>query len=90
VNDDLLLDCLDRLKESADAGGRNFRYVAALLLMRRKRLRFEDVARDPDGRDVLILRDARGGAVYQVTDPRLTDAEVAAAQAEVFRVLGWS
>jgi hypothetical protein len=89
VNDDLLLGCLDRLRESADADGLNFRYVAALLLMRRKRLRFEDAARDADGRDVLVLRDAKGGAVHQVTDPRLTDAEVAAAQAEVFRVLGW-
>lgn len=90
VNDDLLLDCFDRLKDSADPDGLNFRYVAALLLMRRKRFRFEDVFRDEAGRDVILLRDARGGAVHQVIDPRLTDDQIAAVQAEVFRVLGWS
>jgi hypothetical protein len=89
VNDEVLLGCFDRLKDSADADGRNFRYVAALLLMRRKRFRFEDATRDPDGRDVLVLKDAKGGAVHRVTDPRLTDEQVVAVQAEVFRVLGW-
>lgn len=89
VNDDLLLDCFDRLKDSTDADGLNFRYVATLLLMRRKRFRFEDAARDAAGRDVLIVRDARGGAVHQVIDPRLNDEQTAAVQTEVFRVLGW-
>ena len=89
VNDDLLLDCFDRLKDSADPEGLNFRYVAALLLMRRKRFRFEDVFRDATGRDVMLLRDARNGAVHQVTDPRLTDDQIATVQTEVFRVLGW-
>ena len=89
VNDDLLLDCFDRLKGSGDPDGLNFRYVAALLLMRRKRFKFEDAARDAQGRDVLIVRDARGGAVHHVIDPRLTDEQIAAVQTEVFRVLGW-
>ena len=89
VNDDLLLDCFDRLKGSNDPDGLNFRYVAALLLMRRKRFRFEDAIRDDAGRDVMLLRDARGGAVHQVTDPRLTDEQITTVQAEVFRVLGW-
>lgn len=89
VNDDLLLDCFDRLKDTADADGLNFRYVATLLLMRRKRFKFEDAARDANGRDVLIVRDARGGAIHHVVDPRLNDEQVAAVQTEVFRVLGW-
>lgn len=88
-NDDVLLGCFERLKESADADGLNFRYVAALLLMRRKRLRFEDVARDEAGRDVLRLKDLKGGTIHQVVDPRLTDEQTAAVQTEVFRVLGW-
>ncbi|MDY3551218.1 hypothetical protein R5W24_000293 [Gemmata sp. JC717] len=89
VNDDLLLDCFDRLKGSADADGLNFRYVATLLLMRRKRFKFEDASRDASGRDVMIVRDARGGAVHHVVDPRLNDEQIAAVQTEVFRVLGW-
>ncbi len=89
VNDELLLDCFDRLKDADGSDGLNFRYVAALLLMRRKRFKFEDVFRDDAGRDVMLVRDARNGAVHQVTDPRLTDEQIAAVQAEVFRVLGW-
>lgn len=89
VNDDLLLDCFDRLKESTDPDGLNFRYVAALLLMRRKRFKFEDALRDEHGRDVMVVRDARGAATHHVVDPRLSDEQIAAVQAEVFRVLGW-
>ncbi len=89
VNDDLLLDCFDRLKGSGDPDGLNFRYVAALLLMRRKRFKFEDATRDDQGRDVMIVRDARGGAIHHVVDPRLTEDQIATVQTEVFRVLGW-
>ena len=89
VNDEALLACFDRLKDSTDTDGMNFRYVVALLLMRRKRFRFEDVIRDSAGRDVLLLKDTKGGSVLQVTDPRLTDDQIATVQSEVFRVLGW-
>ena len=89
VNDELLLDCFDRLKDSADPDGLNFRYVGALLLMRRKRFKFEDAIRDERSRDVLVVRDTRGGAIHHVVDPRLTDEQIAAVQTEVFRVLGW-
>jgi hypothetical protein len=93
VNDDLLLDCFERLKDTAGADGLNFRYVAALLLMRRKRFKFEDATRirgtDGQERDVLIVKDTRGGAVHHVADPHLTDDQIATVQTEVFRVLGW-
>jgi hypothetical protein len=89
VNDELLLDCFDRLKDSADPDGLNFRYVGALLLMRRKRFKFEDAIRDEHGRDVMLVRDTRGGAIHHVVDPRLTDDQIVAVQTEVFRVLGW-
>ena len=88
INDDVLLGCFERLKESTEENGQNFRYVAALLLMRRKRFRFEDVARDQAG-DVLILKDVKAGAVHQVLDPRLSEEQTAAVQTELFRVLGW-
>jgi hypothetical protein len=89
VNDDVLFGCFDRLRDSTEPDGMNFRYVAALLLMRRKRLRFEDVLRDDAGRDVLLLKEPKSGTVHRVTDPRLTDDQITAVQAEVFRVLGW-
>jgi hypothetical protein len=88
VNDEVLAECLARLAGDPDPGRQNFRYVVALLLMRRKRLKFEDTARR-DGRDVMILCDAKTGVRHEVADPRLTEAEMAGVQNEVFRLLGW-
>ena len=88
-NDDLLLDCFTHLANAYEPDRLNFRYVVALLLMRRKRLKFEDAFRDESGRDVLMLRDSRSGTVHNVVDPRLTDEQMTSVQDEVFRVLGW-
>lgn len=87
-NEGLLFDCFDHLATATEPEKLNFRYVVALLLMRRKRLKFEDTRRAATG-DVMILRDARNGNRVEVTDPRLGDDQIAAAQDEVFRVLGW-
>src|SRR5439155_16675597 len=42
IDDDLLVDCFQRLQGQAESGKVNFRYVVALLLMRRKRFKFEE------------------------------------------------
>jgi hypothetical protein len=88
INDELLLDCFVRLHGETEPGRVSFRYVIALLLMRRKRLRFERVAVDGEY-EVLHLRCARTGAAYEVINPRLTQEEMIAVQDEVFKVLGW-
>jgi hypothetical protein len=89
VNDPLLFDCFDHLAGQTDPSKVHFRYVVALLLMRRKKLKFEDVKRTADGGEVLVLRDTRGGKRVEVPDPRLSETEIASVQAEVFQVLGW-
>ena len=88
-NDELLVDCFHHLATATEPERLNFRYVVALLLMRRKRLKFEDVKRTDGGVHVLVVRDARGGTRYEVADPRLTEPEIETVQAEVFKVLGW-
>lgn len=87
-NDALLADWFHHLGGTSDPAKVNLRYVVALLLMRRKRLKFEDLRR-AGGADTLVLRDAKTGARHEVPDPRLSDAEIAAVQDEVFRALGW-
>ena len=88
VDDDLLEDCFQRLEGQTDPGRINFRYVVALLLMRRKRLKFVS-ARTESGGEVLRLRDARTGAEHDVANPGLSDDEMASVQEEVLKVLGW-
>jgi hypothetical protein len=88
IDDELLTDCLTRLEGQTDPNRVNFRFVVALLLMRRKRLKFEESAREGDD-EVLVLRCARSGVRHRVLNPRLTEEQMAAVQEEVFKVLGW-
>jgi hypothetical protein len=87
-DDEMLMECFQRLEDQTDPGRRNFRYVLALLLLRRKRLKLEP---SPPGGDPesLALRCPKTRTLYRVADPRLTDAEMEAVQEEVFEVLGW-
>jgi len=66
----------------------NFRYVVALLLMRRRRFRFENSVMDGTI-EKMILRCLRTDSKHEVVNPRLSDDEMADVQEEVFNVLGW-
>lgn len=88
IDDELLVDCLQRLQGESEPARVSFRYVVALLLMRRKRLKFEATRREGD-RELLLLRCPRTRSLYTVLNPRLSDEELAAVQDEVFKVLGW-
>jgi hypothetical protein len=88
IDDDLLMDCFQRLDGQGDPGKVNFRYIVALLLLRRKRLKFDEV-RLRDGQETLWVHCARTGTAYEVVNPRLNDEELGTVQEEVFRVLGW-
>lgn len=88
IDDELLMDCFRRLEGQYEPERVHFRYVVALLLMRRKRLKFEEAGVE-QGQEVLRLRDVRGRQTHEVVNPRLTDAQMTAVQDEVFKVLGW-
>jgi hypothetical protein len=88
IDDDVLAECFARLEGEADPAKVNFRYVVALLLMRRKRFKFEE-ARMEQGQEVLTVRCVRTGARHDVVNPRLTEEQMTEVQEEVFKVLGW-
>jgi hypothetical protein len=87
-DDDLLEECFQRLEGQTEQSRVNFRYVVALLLMRRKRFRYETSAID-QGVEKMTLRCLRTNEKHEVVNPRLSDAEMAQVQEEVFNVLGW-
>jgi hypothetical protein len=87
IDDEVLFDCLRRLAGDNDPQKLSFRYIVALLLMRRKRLKFAD-AETWEGQEVLLLRDSRTRAVHRVVNPQLTEQQLAAVQEEVEKVLG--
>jgi hypothetical protein len=89
IDDELLVECFHRLDGAEEPAQVHFRYVVALLLMRRKRFKFEDVTKDAVG-ETMTLRDTRTGERHRVADPGLTEEAMAAVQDEVFQVLGWA
>ena len=88
IDDDVLTECFTRLEGQQEPAQVSFRYVVGLLLMRRKRLKFDDV-RVEDGREILCLRCSQTRQVHEVINPALSDNEIQAVQEEVFKVLGW-
>lgn len=88
-DDDLLDDCFQRLEHAAEPGRVNFRYVLALLLIRRKRLKFEET-HEVAGEERMLLSCPRTGRRWDVVNPRLSDEQMKAVQEEVFQVLGWN
>jgi len=86
-DDGMLLECFDRLAQEHDPAKIRFRYVLALLLVRRKRLRLVDAER-VGGREVLILEDPRRRVRYRVPHPGLSEGELAEVENEVVQLLG--
>ncbi len=87
VDDELLMDCFLRLGDETEPQKVNFRYIVALLLMRRKRLKFEEV-QSVDGQEWLHLRCTRSRKLHRALNPHLSDEQLAAVQEEVQRVFG--
>lgn len=87
-DDDLLEDCFRRLEGQTEPGRVNFRYVVALLLVRRKRFHYESSVTE-NGTEKMILRCQRTNDKHTVINPQLSDEAMAQVQDEVFNVLGW-
>jgi hypothetical protein len=87
-DDDLLEECFQRLEGQNEQSRVNFRYVVALLLMRRRRFRYETSTME-SGIEKMTLRCLRTNAKHEVINPRLSDDEMGQVQEEVFNVLGW-
>ena len=92
LNPAVLFDIFKEMADHPDAARRRFRFVLALMLMRRKKLRFLSIGRKrmADGeQDVLVVKQAGRGArlAFDVVDVRMGEEEMVAAQDEVEKVL---
>jgi hypothetical protein len=95
IDTDTLLDILRDTPDSADPQKARFRFVIALMLMRRKKLKFVSIGRGPapDGsgpRDVLVLKMAGKGQkqTLEIADVKMSEEEMISAQDEVGTLIG--
>jgi len=86
IDEGLVYDCFIRLEGDAEPQKVNFRYVLALWLLRKRKLKFEEVKKDERG-EWLLLREARIKKIHQVLDPHLNEEAIAQVQQEVEQML---
>lgn len=91
VSPDEMLDLFEQLAEATDHRQLTFRYLLALILMRKKILLYERGTPAHDGTPgMLILRQrVKGGdgPLFEVTDPGLDDETIAQASEEIGQVM---
>ena len=89
VDDEIIMNFFMRLEGEADATKRNFRYVLALLLMRKRILKLEDIRYDDDG-EALVLKHRGEDKEYVVHNPQLSEEEIQQVTDEVGKILNVS
>ena len=71
------MEMFERLGDAEDESARRFRYVLALVLMRKRRLRLVSSRRLGPGRgEELTLREVGGDRQHVVTSPGLSEEEI--------------
>ena len=86
VNDEVLLDFFERLCESEDDSKRKFRFIMAVLLLRKKLLRETSRRRDEIS-IVWKVEVPRLGKAFEVRDEGLTEPEIAEVLSQIGQVL---
>jgi len=87
VDDELLIDFFRRLDGADEPVKVQFRFVLALILMRKKLLVYERSRRSGDGRDVWTMRFKGSDETCQVVDPHLDDEKIAAVSRQLGEIL---
>src|SRR3990172_729158 len=86
IEDSVVLDFFQRLSEDQDQNRKSFRYILALLLIRRKLFRLAEVRRE-GGQEIFVLLRVGSGEEHAVPKPDLSDDKLAALQTEVEKLL---
>jgi len=83
---DVIFDFFEKLADSDEREKETFRYILALVLMRKRRLKFEGTSREADA-EVLILREAATKNIFHVKNPELNEGELEAITGKVGQIL---
>lgn len=98
LNTEMLLDILREMADAPDPRKRRFRFVLALMIMRRKKLKLVEITQKKLGESeeaaketVLVLREVGKGARrhFDIVDVKMSEEEMIAAQDEVGKVLAY-
>ncbi len=86
VDDETLINFFLRLADEEEALKVNFRFVLALILMRKRLLKYEETIRD-DGNEYWQMRLVGEQSVHRVLNPQLDDEKIRSVSAELGAIL---
>lgn len=86
VDDELLINFFQRLEDESEPLRQHFRFVLALILMRKRILRYEQTLRD-DGAEYWQMRLVKEQTLYRVLNPQLTDEQIEAVSQQLGAIL---
>ncbi|MBW8002403.1 MAG: hypothetical protein FVQ80_10345 [Planctomycetes bacterium] len=86
VDDEMLMAFFDRLKEETEAEKVNFRFVLTLILMRKRRLKY-DSTKIEDGKEVWRLKRMSDKEFDEVVNPNLDEQQIEQLSSQVGQIL---
>jgi hypothetical protein len=87
IDQAMLSDLFVRLEDEDSEMKQRFRFVLALLLMRKRLLKFEQTTRDGE-REFWQMRLTRDQSIHQVLNPQLTDDQIDRLSTQLMALLG--
>ena len=86
VDDEMLMAFFERLAKETEREKINFRFVLALVLMRKRRLKY-DSTKTKDGSEIWCLRLAGEKQIVEVTNPHLDAEQIEKLSSQIGRIL---
>jgi hypothetical protein len=86
VDDGVLINLFERLAQEDDTLKINFRFVLALILMRKRLLKYEDTQRT-DNTEIWKMRFVRETNLHDVINPHLDDEQIQQVSQELSTIL---
>ncbi len=86
IDDEMLMAFFERLTEETEQEKVNFRFVLTLVLMRKRKLKYES-SDTKDGAEIWTLRITGSDERVQVVNPRLTENEIKQLSSQMGQIL---
>ncbi len=86
IDDDMLMAFFDRLADESDGEKINFRFVLAMVLMRKRRLKY-DSTKMQNGNEIWCLRVVGDKQTVEVMNPHLDDEQIEQLSSQIGQIL---
>lgn len=87
VDDEVLCTLFERLAEATEPAKVNFRFVLGLILMRKRLVLYDQTRREPDGRDIWVVRMRGRPDTLELVDPKLNAEQTLEVSQQLGQVL---